>query len=66
MFSNQLKTTVGEVMDYSMVTESGIQVAARFGGRSALKRIVNSYAIVGTTTGNLMKLKEKMIEAYRS
>lgn len=53
-------------MDYSMRTESGIKVDARFGGRSAIKRVVNSYAIIGTTTGILQEAAKKMIEMYES
>lgn len=64
VFANQLKTTVGEVMDYTMQTESGITIDAIFGGRSAIKRIVNSYAIVGTTTGILQTMEETMIKMY--
>lgn len=66
VFANQLKTTVGETMDYTMRTESGIPVDAMFGGRSAIKRIVNSYAIVGTTTGILQEMAKKMIEMYEA
>ena len=66
VFANQLKTTVGEVMDYQMHTESGIKVDARFGGRSAIKRIVNSYAIEGTTTAILQEMAKKMVEMYEA
>lgn len=66
VFSNQLKSTVGETMEYKMTTESGLPVDALFGGRSAIKRIVNSYAINGTATGVLQALEQKMIELYES
>lgn len=64
VFANQLKTTVGEEMEFDMKTESGIKVDAIFGGRSALKRIVNSYALIGTTTGILQTAAEHMVRIW--
>jgi hypothetical protein len=64
VFANQLKTTVGEEMEFDMKTESGIKVDAIFGGRSALKRIVNSYALIGTTTGILQTAAEHMVRLW--
>lgn len=64
--ANQLKSTVGKTMNYSMTTESGRKLDGVFGGRSAIKRIVNSYAIEGSTTGILMFMDEKSIELYES
>jgi hypothetical protein len=64
VFANQLKTTVGEEMEFDMRTESGIRVDAIFGGRSALKRIVNSYALVGTTTGILQTAADHMVRIW--
>ena len=66
VFSNQLKSTVCEVMEYSMRTESGIKVDARFGGRSAIKRLVNSYGVVGTTTALLQEAAKKMVDMYEA
>lgn len=64
VFANQLKSTVGETMDYTIKSESGLAVDALFGGRSVIKRIVNSCAINGTTIGVLQALEEKMIQLY--
>ena len=64
VFANQLKTTVGEEMAFEMVTESGIEVDAMFGGRSALKRITNSYALIGTATGNLQATADHMVKMW--
>ena len=64
VFANQLKTTVGEEMNFEMVSESGIKIDAMFGGRSAIKRIVNSYALIGTATGNLQKAQEHMLRMW--
>lgn len=66
MFANQLKTVVGEVMDYDMHTESGIKIEAVFGFRSAAARIVSSPVIMGTTIGLLQEVAKKMVEAYNS
>ena len=64
VFANQLKTTVGEEMMFDMISEGGIKIDAMFGGRSAIKRIVNSYALIGTATGNLQKAQEHMVKMW--
>lgn len=62
--ANQLKTVVGEVFSKGIHTESGEPVDVIFGGRSAINRIVNSYAIEGTTTRLLMMMDRKIPEIY--
>lgn len=66
VFANQLKTVVGEVMDYDMHTESGEKIEAVFGFRSAAARIVSSPVIMGTTIGLLQVVAKKMVEAYNT
>lgn len=66
MFANQLKSTIGETMGYKMTTESGIPVDAIFGGRSVLKRIVNSHSIEGSTATLLWLMDKKSVELYES
>lgn len=64
IFGNQLKFTVGEVFDYDIHGEDGIEVDALFSSRSVAARIVNSPALIGTTSMILEKVTEKAIEMY--
>lgn len=66
VFANQLKSVVGEVMNYSMIAEDGTTVKAVFGCRSVLARIVNSPFIIGTTSTLLKKIGNKAVELYES
>lgn len=65
VFSNQMKTVVGGVIDYPIVTSDGEQVDAFFGFRSLLARVVNSPMIIGTTNVLLDKFTKKFIELYK-
>ena len=49
VFANQMKSVISEVVDYKIVTESGIEVDGLFGAYSIFKRIVNSAFNTGTT-----------------
>ena len=49
VFCNQLKSTHSEVFDFSMMTESGIKLGAKFGAIPIGARIVCSPDIIGTT-----------------
>jgi hypothetical protein len=64
VFSNQLKSTIGEVMDYSMRTKDGEEIEAVFGFRSIAARIVSSASVIGTTNTLLKVLAKKAVEAY--
>ncbi len=66
IFANQLKSVIGEVMDYSMHTESGQVVDAIYSNRGVAARIVLSPYIMGTTATLLNVIKQKAIELYRS
>ena len=65
VFANQLKTTGGELLKTQMVTESGRVVDAEFSGRAAIKRIVNSHGLQGTTIGNMQALNQLFVKTYR-
>lgn len=64
IFGNQLKSVIGEVMDYKVTTESGEDIQAIFGFRSILARIVESPVIMGTTTTLLKIIAAKAVEIY--
>lgn len=66
VFANQMKSVVGEVMDYSMTTESGTPIDAVFGMRSIMARVVNSPALIGTTSTLLKVVAKRAAEIYRS
>jgi hypothetical protein len=61
-----LNDSVGEVMGYTMHTESGIPIDAVFGGRSVIKRIVNSHGIEGSTATILWLMDKKSVELFES
>ncbi len=65
IFGSQLKSVVGETMDYSITTESGMVVDAIFSNRSLSARIVNSPYILGTTATLLSVIGKKAIAIYR-
>lgn len=65
VYANQLKSVIGEVMDYEMKTESGDEIDAIFGYRSVAARIVTSPIIIGTTTSLLKVIAKKAVEIYK-
>lgn len=66
IFGNQLKSVVGEIMDYEMRTESGEAIHAVFSNKGIASRIVLSSYIMGTTNTLLDVIAKKAVEAYRS
>lgn len=64
VFSNQLKSTIGEVMDYTMTTEDGRVIEAIFGFRSNAARIVSSAMEISTTTTLLKVLDDRAVALY--
>ena len=65
VFGSQLKSVVGETMDYSITSETGEVVDAVFSNRSLSARIVNSPYILGTTATLLAVIAKKAVELYR-
>lgn len=65
VFGNQLKGTIGEVMDYEMTTESGLTIDAVFGGRSVDARIVMSPMLMGTTAALMKKVSLNVVNIYK-
>lgn len=65
VFANQLKCTIGEVMDYKMYTSQGLEIDAVFSYKSISSRIVNSPMIVGTTISLLNVCADRMVKAYK-
>lgn len=64
IFSNQLKSTIGEVMDYTMTTEDGQEIEAVFGFRSNANRIIASAMMMGTTATLLKVVDAKAVNMY--
>lgn len=64
IFSNQLKTTVGEVFDYDMSAEDGTEIEAIFGAKSIAARIVLSPYIIGTTSKVLELVSDNACKMY--
>ena len=65
VFANQMKSVIGETMDYSMTTQTGETIDAVFGMRSILARVVNSPMIIGTTSTLLRVLASKAAQVYK-
>ena len=66
VYANQLKCTIGEVMDYKVHTAQGVEVDAIFSYRAISARIVNSPSVMGTTITLLNVLADRMVKAYRT
>jgi hypothetical protein len=65
IFANQLKSVIGEVMDYDMHTESGAKIEAIFGYRSIAARIVTSPVVMGTTATLLKVIAQNAVKMYK-
>ena len=65
VFGNQLKSTIGEVMDYSMRTKDGDEIEGVFGFRSIAARMVTSASSIGTTNTLLKVVAKKAVELYK-
>jgi hypothetical protein len=66
VFANQMKTVFGKVMENELKTESGTVIDCVFGYKSVYDRIVNSPAIIGTTTTLLDVIAKRAVAAYKS
>jgi hypothetical protein len=66
VFANQMKTVFGKVMEKELKTESGTVIDCVFGYKSVYDRIVNSPAIIGTTTTLLDVIAKRAVAAYKS
>lgn len=64
VFANQMKGTIGEVMDYTVTTVAGETIDAIFGYKSISNRIVNSPIVMGTTITLLNVLADRMVKTY--
>lgn len=64
LFGNQMKSTVGAVLEESPMTESGVEIDALFGVRSIYARIVLSPMLIGTTTSLLKALGKHIADKY--
>lgn len=64
LFANQMKSTVGAVLEEAPVTQSGVEIDALFGVRSIYARIVLSPMLIGTTTSLLKALSVKVATKY--
>lgn len=60
VFGHQLKTTIGEVADYDIISMDGTVLDGFFGGRSIQARIVHSATMEGTTA-LVMEVRSKQI-----
>jgi len=66
VFCNQMKTVIGEVMERTITTESGIVIDAIFGQKSIDDRIVTNPAVIGTTSSLLEVGAKRVVSAYRT
>lgn len=64
VFANQMKSVLGEVVNYDIRTESGDDIDAIFSFRSLAARVVLSPLIIGTTTSLLKHIAKKAISMY--
>jgi len=64
IFGNQLKTTVGEIFNYPIVSDSGKEIDALFSARAIYARIVNSPSLMGTTARLLREISKKAADMY--
>lgn len=62
---NQLKSVIGEVMDYTIRTETGEVVDLQFGAKSFAARIVNSLIMFGVRAAALKALEKAADKLYR-
>lgn len=64
VLSNQLKTTIAEVMPYEVTTEPGEQVGCVFGYRAMQARVVLSPEIIGTTNRLLDHIGKQAVKLF--
>lgn len=66
IIANQMKSVVGEVMDYTIRTENGDEIDAIFGFRSIYARIVLSPILIGTSASLMKVIAKKAVSIFRS
>ena len=64
VFSNQMKSVVGQVYDKPILSESGIEIGGVFGYKSISNRIVCSPELIGTTSTLLSVIGKKACDLY--
>ena len=65
IFGNQMKSVVGEVMNYDVKTEAGEPIDAIFGFKSIYNRIVLSPVLMGTSATLMNVIAKKAINLYK-
>lgn len=66
VLGSQLKSVIGEVMNYKLTTRSGLTVDAKMGAKSFAARIVTSLIEVGVRASTLDVITKHAIKAYRN
>lgn len=66
VFSNQLRSCIGEMLESEMISEDGDEIEAIFGYRSIEARIVLSPIVIGTTTTLLKIIGRNAAKLYRT
>jgi len=64
IMANQMKSVIGEVMDYQVTTEQGDEIDMFFSYKNILARVVNSPILIGTTSSLLKVLGRKAVQLY--
>lgn len=64
IFANQAKSVIGEVMEYDIVTEDGMEVEALFGNTGFAARVINNPMEIGTSISLLKFIAKKAVELY--
>ncbi len=66
VFSNQLKSVTGSILDGEYITENGDEIDALYGYKGVSDRIVSSPYIIGTTTTLLKVIAKQAVKIYKS
>lgn len=64
VMGSQMKSVIGEVMDYDMHTKTGEKIDMVFGFRSVMARVCYSPMIMGTTITLLNVIAKKAVQIY--
>lgn len=64
VMASQMKSVIGEVMDYDMHTKTGEKIDMVFGFRSVMARVCYSPMIMGTTITLLNVIAKKAVQIY--
>ncbi len=65
VLGNQLKATVGDVLNYTLISEDGTEIDTKFSTTSTEARIVESAVEMGTTASLLDIITRKMCELHK-